>query len=499
MTRRIFLVLLALTLLFRFWLAAAMPITGDEAYFIWWGWTPALGFYDHPPMIGWWLALLLKVSAAEWWLRTPTILIPGIMALATARFLRSRGEALSWGAATLVLLAPVNVWNVFVTTDTPLIYFVFFSALAFLHAARDDNWRFYLLSGLLLAGAALSKYFAALLGFAYLLHALVHPGRRKWLGLLLCYSAVVPALLLMAWWNSSHCWSNYMFNFVNRHGDAGWSWQTPLLYLVMLLYMLTPPVVWLLIRERAALATTWVAAPGRALLSIAAAPLLLFAGLSLVKEIGLHWVLAFLPFVFIALAGMLDAARLQRVVNFFIGFAIFHIIVIVAIAQFPLEAWQRTRLYDGIVLTFETQKLLEQLKPYEKDYVFASDGFSNAVTLGYNARHYFLVFGEGSSHARHDDILTDFRALDGRNILILRKTPPDPDYYEKFFHKVDVRSFKVRGVDFYIVLGRTFYYAAYRDDVLDWVRRNYYAIPRWLPQNGCYFCDRYFPETSCCK
>jgi len=95
MTRRIFLVLLALTLLFRFWLAAAMPITGDEAYFIWWGWTPALGFYDHPPMIGWWLALLLKVSAAEWWLRTPTILIPGIMALATARFLRSRGEALS--------------------------------------------------------------------------------------------------------------------------------------------------------------------------------------------------------------------------------------------------------------------------------------------------------------------------------------------------------------------------------------------------------------------
>ena len=278
-----------------------------------------------------------------------------------------------------------------------------------------------------------------------------------------------------------------MFNFVNRHGDAGWSWQTPLLYLVMLLYMLTPPVVWLLIRERAALATTWVAAPGRALLSIAAAPLLLFAGLSLVKEIGLHWVLAFLPFVFIALAGMLAAARLQRVVNFFIGFAIFHIIVIVAIAQFPLEAWQRTRLYDGIVLTFETQKLLEQLKPYEKDYVFASDGFSNAVTLGYNARHYFL------------DILTDFRALDGRNILILRKTPPDPDYYEKFFHKVDVRSFKVRGVDFYIVLGRTFYYAAYRDDVLDWVRRNYYAIPRWLPQNGCYFCDRYFPETSCCK
>jgi len=36
MTGRLFAALLVLTLVFRFWLAAAFPITGDEAYFIWW-------------------------------------------------------------------------------------------------------------------------------------------------------------------------------------------------------------------------------------------------------------------------------------------------------------------------------------------------------------------------------------------------------------------------------------------------------------------------------
>ncbi len=518
MARTSFFALLIVTLVFRCWLAAALPITGDEAYFIWWGMRPDWGFYDHPPLIGWLLAALLLVHDAEWWLRLPSVLLPGALALGASWALR-RGfvarpldlsatgqfadphqqQTLAWGAATLVLLAPVNVWNVFITTDTPLIYFSFFSALAWLRAARDDDWRYYLLSGLLLAGAVLSKYFAALLGFAYLVHALVRPNRRKSLGLLLCYSAVLPALAVMGWWNSGHCWPNYMFNFVNRHGDAGWSWKTPLLYLAMMLYMLTPPVIWLLARRRRALAALWNAPSGRALMLVAGVPLLLFAGLSLVKQIGLHWVLSFVPLVLMLLAQLLPAPSLARVVRFFSGFALLHAVLIVSTAQAPLEIWQRTRQYDGIVLTFEAQKLIEQLQPYAQDYTFASDGYSNAVTLGYDARRYFLVFGEASSHARHDDILTDFRALAGRNILILRKTAPAADEYSPYFREIEVRSFTVRGAQFYIVLGRGFDYAIYRERVLSAVRSKYYALPAWLPQQGCYFCDRYFPGLPCRK
>ncbi|MEN9357019.1 MAG: hypothetical protein RL695_1190, partial [Pseudomonadota bacterium] len=150
MTRNRFFALLVLTLLFRFWLAAVLPMTGDEAYFIWWGLIPDWGFYDHPPMIGWWLAALLKLSDAEWWLRLPATLLPAVMALATARFFRAQrenqgiqGENLAWSLATLVLLLPLNVWNVIITTDTALVYFSFFSALAFLRAAKDDDLRYY--------------------------------------------------------------------------------------------------------------------------------------------------------------------------------------------------------------------------------------------------------------------------------------------------------------------------------------------------------------------
>ncbi len=74
------LAVIALTLVFRFWLSAAFPLTGDEAYFLYWGVNPDLGFYDHPPMVGWLLGLLLKASSSEWVLRLPATLLPALIA-----------------------------------------------------------------------------------------------------------------------------------------------------------------------------------------------------------------------------------------------------------------------------------------------------------------------------------------------------------------------------------------------------------------------------------
>jgi hypothetical protein len=501
MTGRLFAALLVLTLVFRFWLAAAFPITGDEAYFIWWGWMPDWGFYDHPPMIGWWLAALSLAGKAEWWLRLPVILQPALLALAVywalPRLATGVEEERRLWAAVLVLLAPVDVWNIFITTDTPLIYFSVASGLAWIRAARDDAPRWYLAAGLLLAGAVLSKYFAAILGFAYLVDVLRRRKAGAWAGLAIAYACTLPALALMAWWNSGHCWPNYMFNFVNRHGDAGWSLKTPLLYLVTLVYVLGPPVLWLAWRERrhpGAGAAESLAIP---LATLAWLPFLLFALLAAVKQIGLHWLLSFVPFTLVWLALRLTPLSLRRLGLFFAGFATLHVAAILIVSRVPLESWQQTRLYDGIVLSFEHEALARELEPYRKDRVLAMDGYSNAVTLGYNLRQYVAVFGEASSHARHDDLVTDFRALAGRDFLILRKSEPNLDDYRRYFRAVSADSFEIRGARFWRVKGEGFDYAAYREGVLASARQKYYAIPAWLPQTACYMCDRYFPGETC--
>ena len=467
-------------------------------------------------MIGWWLAGLSAVADSEWWLRLPAVLQPAILAWTVRWALPHLVPGVApWRRdwlTLLVLLAPANVWNVLITTDTPLIYFSVFSGLAWLRAARDDDLRWYAVAGICLAGAVLSKYFAAILGFAYLVDVIRRRTPRALAGLALAYACTLPALGLMAWWNSRNCWPNYMFNFVNRHEGAGWSATTPLLYGLSLLYLLTPPVLWLVwkeLRHRRPASAEFqaVAAPDvnnvPALGVLVVVPFILFAALSLVKTIGLHWLLSFVPFALIWLALRLSPATLDRLGRFFVGFAILHVVVILVIAMLPMETWQKNRKYEGLVLTFARQELAQALAAdrgdRQKNWVLAMDGYSNAVTLGYNLRQYVIVFGEASSHARHDDILTDFRQLAGRNILVLRKSAPDLTYYRQFFKEVRVDTFDIRGVRFWEVKGEGFDFSTYRDQVLRKAKTRYYALPRWLPQRGCYFCDRYFPEEQCSR
>ena len=112
-----------LSLLVRTWIGATFPITGDEAYFYWWGVYLDWGYYDHPPMAGWAIAAMLKLFGdSTFAMRMPALLLPTAL-----------GAALWWGfsdidrektawAIVLFWLTPINWLNALITTDTPLIF-----------------------------------------------------------------------------------------------------------------------------------------------------------------------------------------------------------------------------------------------------------------------------------------------------------------------------------------------------------------------------------------
>lgn len=487
--------LIGISLAFKLWLSAVFPVTGDEAYFIDWGRYPALGYYDHPPMVGWWLALLVRISEAPWVLRLPVTLLPAVSALLLFHLLRERDEDRAALAAIGLLLVPIHLWNVFITTDTPLVFFSLLSGLAFWKAVqpgRPTGW--FILAGVFLGLACLSKYFAALLGVAYFVCILLTGGRRLWRGLLLAFAAAVPFVALNLYWNYENCWANFMFNLYNRHDNAGLSWRTPLLYIVTALYVLPVPALWSAVRGR-----VWrqpMEGSTRILLIVAAVPWLLFAALSVVRQVGLHWVLSFLPFCFAAAALLLDRAVLRRTALYLGAFSLVHVAGIALAASQPLERWQGLRQYDGIVFHFRIAELLQAMRAHEGEFELAADGYSAAATLAYYRGAPVPVFGEASSHARHDDLVTDFRPLAGRNIAVLRKSPPRDADYRPYFAGYTTQEVDIAGARFYIVLGRGFDYEAYRQGVLALVRDRYYRIPAYLPQGHCSFCERNF-ATAC--
>jgi 4-amino-4-deoxy-L-arabinose transferase-like glycosyltransferase len=477
--RQWFAIALGATLAFRFWLAAALPVTGDEAYFILWGRTPDIGYYDHPPMVGWLLAPLLRVSEAPWLLRLPVLLLPVLVALLVRHALAAwfaRDADTADLAAIAVLLVPLNVWNVFITTDTPLVLFSVASLLAF---ARGR----FLLAGVLLGLAFLSKYFAVLLGMSYLVWALAL-GRPR--AFALVFAGALPFALLNLYWNWQACWCNVMFNAVNRHGDAGLSFTTPALYAASLAY-LAAPLLWFAWRGRGKLRAA-LARPGEgALLAAWLVPLLVFALLSPVRRIGLHWLLSFVPALILTVALALERRALVITGRWFAGFAVLHAIVLAALVAMPLETWKGRRFYQNVVLLAHTEAVLQALPPGTPAY----ESYSMAAVMSFHAKRTVPVYGPGSSHARHDDIVTDWRTYQGRDLAILRRDEPVLAHYRPYFHEVEARRFEVRGAPFYAVLGRGFDYAAYREGVLKPVRERWYRIPRALPVGRCYFFERY--------
>ncbi|MGC6418565.1 MAG: ArnT family glycosyltransferase [Bradymonadia bacterium] len=170
-------------------LAARLPIVADEAYYASWATNPALGYFDHPPMIAWLLAI------------APIRAVSIFCFLAGAGFLYRAARVVCGGAAhwTLLLLVgcPLGlVGGVIATPDGPL--FLFWGMVLFGVETRR-NW----LLCIGVAGCVLSK--ASVL--------IVLPGlwwyldRRQRLvvlyGLLLC----LPHLI----WSLEHDWAPYAY------------------------------------------------------------------------------------------------------------------------------------------------------------------------------------------------------------------------------------------------------------------------------------------------
>ncbi|HEX5803735.1 MAG TPA: glycosyltransferase family 39 protein [Azospira sp.] len=493
---------LVVLLAFRLWFAGALPMTGDEAYFIVWGERPAGGYYDHPPMVGWWLAGLLPFGRAEWWLRLPALLLPFVLAGGAWSLLRAQSAERARLAALLTLLQPADVWNVLITTDTPVVLFSLLSVLAYVQGMRRASLSWHALAGLLLGAAFLGKYFAALLGFAFAAHLLFarrDRGRFAMLAALTVCALAGPAWNL--WWNSGHCWSNILFNFYNRTEKSGFAWQNPLLFFASLAYLATPWLLWALWRGRREVAAALRGSePAATMAWLAGVPLAIFCLLSFAKSVGLHWLLAFMPLLAVLAAATLPVARLRALCRWSAVFAALHVLAAIVLLNLPLSVWQGSSLHAGAVLTLRgdavAQALREPLARCGEGCVLAMESYSSAATLAYAAGRPVAVFGNGSFHGRQDDFDTDFSALDGRDFLLLRKESVRAESYAPFFAQIELASFEIDGIAFHVVHGRGFRYGVYHDRVLRTVRDRYYrtqGLPDWLPVRACGFTERYFP------
>jgi 4-amino-4-deoxy-L-arabinose transferase-like glycosyltransferase len=492
--RRLFYAALAATLILKLLFATFLPMTGDEAYFIVWGMHPAMGYYDHPPMVGWWLSALLPFGHAEWWLRMPVILLNTFIGWAVMRILRPHRGDLAYLTGTLYLIAPVNLYNVLITTDTPVILFIFLTGWAYYQALVSQAWRDYVLSGLAVGLGMLSKYFEGLIAIALGAHwLLLDRRRRSFLGLLLVAAIGAALFAQNIWWNYEHCWDNFLFNLVNRT-HHGLRIDGPPVYLLTLIYLITPPILLGLYRVRSQIRARLREPLVGGFALFAGVPLLLFGLLSFKNQIGLHWLLGFYPFVFVLYGALCEAKAQRKALRFMFWFSAAHVVLLGTLLALPTPALKHIapKFYPIVVLGSHTAAVWKAAEPYAAGRHLATRGYATAGILEYHTQRHFAVFGTGSDHGREDDSLTDFRNWNGQNVLLISTNDLPATAYAPYFEKVRKVVVNVQGAPISLILGDGFKYAQYYAKILKPIRNSYYRFPHWLPVGQCPFTQRYF-------
>jgi hypothetical protein len=348
------------------------------------------------------------------------------------------------------------------------------------------------LSGLFLGLAFLSKYFAVVIGLAYFVY-FVKFRRERLLGFALLVLAATPGPLINLWWNMGHGWANIMFNVYNRNQGEAFSWNKPALYVLTWAYLLTPGFVWFAWKERVAL--VGYARQHKLLSTIILVPVAFFALIALKKVVGLHWVLNFYPLLFVLLAFALPIEQLKRCSQWMAVFLGAHLLALAAMYSSQLSDWKTVKIYPEIVRSYRTQQLLAQVQA--PDTVLMATSYTPASIYGQTLKTYVPVFGEGSFHARQDDLLVNFADFDGKTVRIIGFSQPNLDDYRAYFDNVSLITVSQDGVPFYAVEGKNFKWTVYRDTVLKTVFEKRHQIPSWLPMTGCPFCQNYCGEVRC--
>jgi len=236
----------ALLTLIRFALAGTIELLPEEAYYWTYSKHPALGYFDHPPMVAWIIAVGTTLFGdTQLGVRFGTFLM--WVASSWLLFLTGKiwfGRRAALAATLLFALAPLYVGTgLIVTPDAPVLFFWLATLYFISRALHTGRSRYWLWSGVTFGGALLSKYYALLLAPSLLLFLLLSSTHRRWLrrsppwlALLIAVAVFSPVIL----WNSQHAWASFVFQSTRTVGPQEHTAQDALMFWVVQLLILGP-------------------------------------------------------------------------------------------------------------------------------------------------------------------------------------------------------------------------------------------------------------------
>jgi len=216
--------------------AGRVPLSADEAHYALYGLHLDWSYFDHPPMVGWMQALVLRFSDSEFALRLWPILLSALTALVlflyTRRLFPQDSPWLSFFTVAFYQSGLLfQLLGLALVPETPLLLFTLLALLTLLRALDHDHWRDWLTFGLCLGLAGLSKYTAVTLTLTTALFVVLQHGRaslrmpKLWMALFLSAFVALLVITPVLYWNVEHDWISFRYQLGHGFRAKGWEWS----------------------------------------------------------------------------------------------------------------------------------------------------------------------------------------------------------------------------------------------------------------------------------
>ena len=376
----------------RIFLNATMELHPDEAYYWMWSKHLQLSYFDHPPMIAYFIKLTTMFSSSEVFVRFSGIIVSLVMSYIIWALSRQLFKEEKIAAAGVLLLNayPLTMsGTVIITPDIPAFLFwalgVFFAWQIF----RTQKPYYWYLLALVFGLSLLSKYTAVFLAPCILLFMLL-TDEKKWLKTIHPYLCAVLSAAIFApvlIWNMQNYWIS--FKFQAGHGLSGYdSFGGILEYLGGQLLVLSP-FAWL-IGIWAAMLFCFSRSREKLFLGLTSFPIIVFFCLTSFKHAAApNWpVLAYFTFTMALSAYFLDGTKWKQYLWAFVfGFSLFLSLLATAHARFsviPLEKlskeWART---DATNWFYGWEALAKKVRQYPGTKTILAPSHTLAATIDY--------------------------------------------------------------------------------------------------------------------
>lgn len=215
--RRAFWLLLAATTLARLLVIGRFGFSTDEGHYAMYARQLAWGYFDHPPLVAAMAATttFFGENLFAWRLGPVLCWAVSLVLVRELALALYRDERVALWSAVLFLCMPIShLLAVGLLPDAPLGMFWCAGLLMTWYGLRTGRWLPWLLSGVLMGAALLSKYHGILLPGCVVLYVLTSPEDRQWLRKPQPWVASAIGLLIFApnvIWNAQHEWISYGF------------------------------------------------------------------------------------------------------------------------------------------------------------------------------------------------------------------------------------------------------------------------------------------------